>query len=107
MTIPRGANPGPRVSPAQPDRVQAAARVVTRREDMTTRRGARPGILVSRGQRDRVEAVDFVAVADDLALGIAIAPADPRARAADAGQAVVDMDKAGCGHAPIAPRRAI
>src|SRR5688572_15099569 len=76
----------------------APARVVTGREDMTVGSRTEPRVFIGGGQRDCVEAVDLVAVADDFSLGIAIEPADARPRAADAGQAVVDMDQAACGH---------
>src|SRR3546814_151943 len=71
---------------------------------MAVRRRTEPRVLIRRGQRDRVETVDFIAVADDLALGIAIPPAGARTLAADPGQAVIDMDKARGGHGGIAPR---
>src|SRR3546814_4065910 len=60
---------------------------------MAVRRRAEPGVLIGRGQCDRVEPGDFVAVANDTALRVAIAPAVLRALAADAGEAVVDMDE--------------
>src|SRR3546814_2243112 len=82
----------------------ASACVIAGGEDMAVRRRTEPRVLIRRGQRDRVETVDFIAVADDLALGIAIPPAGARTLAADPGQAVIDMDKARGGHGGIAPR---
>src|SRR3546814_6445176 len=65
----------------------APACVIAGGEDMAVRRRTEPRVLISRGQRDRVETVDFIAVADDLALGIAIPPAGARTLGADPGEA--------------------